>query len=115
MEKVIQTAKKFIERGFDPHETIRLLKATNFPGFLSWGVNKATVIGNEDGGNGLLFLVNGHHHKGWVLITLNFLDYYEVRLIDNEGVVKDTETDIFCDNLFDVIDEKIERIPEYNR
>jgi hypothetical protein len=47
--------------------------------------------------------------KQFVLITLNGLDYYEVRLLNDMMVVHETiDHDIMFDELVDVIDKLIE-------
>ena len=103
-------------RSFNPDETLQVLKGTNLWVFFSWGVSKLLRIPKKNYGYvGLLMKVNGCHHKGYVLITLNFLDLYDVHLLNNQYKVKESITDIYFDELFNVIDGKIERIPEYNR
>ena len=78
---------------------------------MCWGVEKVIRIGlTEDGYvKGLLLKVTGMKWKHFVLITLNGLDYYEVRLINNMMVVVETiDHDIMFDELVDVIDKLIE-------
>ena len=101
--------KKLTCRNFNPEETIQVLKGTNLWGFFSWGVSKMVRFDTV----GLLLKVNGHFHKGWVFITLNFLDLYDVHLLNNQYKVIETITNIYFDELFDTIDQKIERLPEY--
>jgi len=114
MNEIIEIAKKSAERNFDPKYVLSVLYGTNYYGVLSWGVSKKIAHADEEGEhNALLLKVSGHHHKGWIVITLNFLDYFDVRLVSNKGEVKDTITDIFVGDLFNVIDEKVEKIPEY--
>jgi hypothetical protein len=115
MDKILKLSYGFMERSFDPIETAQFLMKCNFFGYCSWGVSQTRVLKKDNEGYGLLFRVNGHHHKGFVLITLNFLDYFDVRLISTKAVVKDTVEDVFVGDLFNVIDEKVERIPEYKR
>ena len=56
-----------------------------------------------------MFKVNGRKWKHWVMITLNGLDYYEVRLLDKNQEVKVVKDhDIMFDELVDVIDRLIE-------
>jgi hypothetical protein len=96
-------------RDFDPRVTIQQIKGTNLMGYFSWGVEKIGTIGKI----GLLLKVNGHHHKGWVYITLGFMDTYNVYLLNNQYNVKSTIEDVYCDQLFEVIDNRIERIQQY--
>ncbi len=95
---------------FNIDQTIRLLKSYSFK-YWSWGVNKLGRIESK----GLILKVNGHHHKGYVLITLSFDDTYKVDIVSTHGNLLDTYETIYCDELFDRIDERIEKIPEYKR
>lgn len=114
MHKIIEIANENACRPFNANETISYLKSYNPYGFMSWGVSKKVGLGNKDGECfALLIRVSGHHHKGWVVITLNFLDWFDVRLVSVKGEVRETITDIFIGDLFSVIDEKVERIPAY--
>lgn len=79
--------------------------------FWSWGAtNFWNVLGR-----GLLFKVNGHHHKGYVLIGLDYSDTFDVYFISTHGNVVDEKHMVYIDMLFDIIDERIEKIPEYVR
>lgn len=98
-------------RMFDPKETMKVL-THNIMIYFSWGVGKKIyTIGTESDGwvKGIMFKVNGRKWKQFVLITLNGLDYYEVRLLDKNHevkVVKDHDI-MFCD-LVEVVDGLIE-------
>lgn len=98
-------------RHFNPSETMKVL--THNPMiFFSWGVNrKLYTIGKDEYGEvkGLMLKVNGRKWKHFVLITLNFLDYYEVRLLNkNHEVVETKDHDIMFTELVEVIDSLIE-------
>lgn len=81
----------------------------NQPVFWSFGVSKTINVANK----GLLIRVSAHRHKGWVLITLNESDLYDVYLLNTLGKIKKEIKDVYCDGLLDTIDDAIERIPEY--
>jgi hypothetical protein len=107
-----QTLMELGVREFTPNETMYVLTKTQggIP-YMCWGVEKVIRIGlTEDGYvKGLLLKVTGMKWKHFVLITLNGLDYYEVRLINNMMVVVETiNNDIMFDELVDVIDKLIE-------
>lgn len=105
------TVQSILKREFDVKETVELLKKSKgLFTFMSWGVSKMINLKNK----GLLLKVSGHHHKGWVLVTLNYSDYYDVHIISNKGEVKDEMTDIFFTELCERIDNRIEKIPSYN-
>jgi hypothetical protein len=75
---------------------------------MSWGARGWT--GGEDF---LRFRVSARRHKGYVKITLNGMDLYDVELISMKNEVKDTINGLYFDQLADVIDQKIEYIPAY--
>ena len=105
----LNVCKSLVQREFNPKETANLLTSYGFK-FWSWGCSKMSNFINK----GLLLKVSGHHHKGYVFITLNWMDVYDVHLITTRGRIKETIKDVYFENLFDVIDTKIERIPEYS-
>lgn len=71
----------------------------------SWGAKDWGGI-NDDA---LVFQVNGRLHKGTVIITLNGMDTYDIHLFNGAGnQVGESVTDIYCDQLTDVIDELVE-------
>jgi hypothetical protein len=53
------------------------------------------------------------HHKGWVLITLGWDDWYRVHILTQFGEVLDSYDGVGFDELIGVIDDRIERIEEY--
>lgn len=100
--------KPFFEREFNPKETLQWLTANKMM-YFSWGSNDLRNF--ED--KALAIKVSGHHHKGQILITLGWNDTYTLRLINTMGKVTGTFTDIYCDQLAEFIDNKIERISSY--
>ena len=80
----------------------------------SWGFNKLQQLKEGSECRGAIFNVDGNHFSGQVVVTVNFLDYYEVRFVKG-GKIVDEKTDIFVGNLIEVIDEYVEKIPEYVR
>jgi hypothetical protein len=96
------------EREFNPQETLQVL-THNRTTYWSWGVSKLLNMFNK----GLCLKVSGHHHKGWVIITLGFTDTYSVFYVSNNGKVKDEQHLVYFDELTERIDDKIERIPIY--
>lgn len=95
------------QREFDPQETMHVLTA-NKPIYWSWGVHNG-ICSNK----WLAFKVQGHHHRGWVLITLGWEDLYKVTLMTSKGrIVSETEG-LYFDQLVEHIDNKVEKIPAY--
>jgi hypothetical protein len=105
--------KKAVCREFTATELIQILKSDIIK-FWSWGADNFTVDGKKNGYSKLFRMtVNGHHHKGYVYITLNFLDLFNVYLTDKKGVIKHVMTDLYFDMLVKAIDDKVERIDAY--
>ena len=109
-QEVMKKCFEFGEREFNPKETLDLLKMNGFR-FMSWGPSGFRNLNDKV----LVFKVNGHHHKGYVCINLGWNDTYTVRLVSTHGNVKFEMSEVYFDMLFDVLDERIERIPEYVR
>jgi len=104
--------KEHGHRIFNPQETITQLRHFGGAGgVMSWGFRSPMNLDNR----GLQFKVNGHHHSGDVLITLDGSDTYTVFIINNRGRVLDTFEGVYFDDLFTIIDNRIERIAEYVR
>jgi len=109
-DEILLKCKELLKMKFDVRETLEVL-TYDISKFWSWGSKQLCNIDNK----GLIFKVNGHHHKGWVLITLDWTDTYTVHIISNSGVVLDTYEMVYFDDLFNRIDVRIEKIPEYVR
>lgn len=91
-------------------DTIRqqLLATTPMDVICSWGALHgfmATV--NKDMAT-LMFKVNGRLFNGYVLISYNEMDYYEIYLKDASGI-RLVHEEVYFDQLGDIIDETIER------
>lgn len=109
-QQLFASVSNKFEREFNPVETMQVL-THDLMTYLSWGVSKKINLGNK----GLLLKVSGHHHKGWVLITLAWNDTYSVYIVSNKGEIKDEYKEVFFDELAELIDDRIERIEEYVR
>ncbi len=102
--------EQFAEREFDPKETMKWLTHDKII-TMSWGFQNPIAIMDS----GLLFKVNGHHHKGWVLITLAWNDTYTLRFFSHQfKETKEKVTDVYCDLLQKTVDEEIEKISDYS-
>jgi hypothetical protein len=107
-KKIFEVCVPLLEREFNLTETMSVL-THNQNIYWSWGVNQKMNIDNK----GLLLNVNGHHHKGSVLITLSWNDTYSVYIINNRGRILNEYKEVYFDVLTEVIDNRIERIKEY--
>lgn len=108
LQSFVQSVSHLLQDSFNPAETMQWLTIDRNI-FWSWGVSKKINLGNK----GLLLRVNGHHHNGYVLITLSPMDTYSVHIIKTNGTLVSTTHDIYCDMLQDFIDTKVEKIAEY--
>ena len=107
-EQLHNFVKEKGEREFNPQETLQVL-THNRTTYWSWGVSKLLNMFNK----GLCLKVSGHHHKGWVIITLGYTDTYSVYIVSNKGEIKSEHHMVYFDELTERIDNLIERIPEY--
>jgi len=76
----------------------------------SWGANAWRA-----GDDFLHFRVTGRLFRGVVRITLNSMDTYDIKLMKVSGEVVKEINGIYNDQLTEVIDNAIERVPEYKR
>jgi hypothetical protein len=98
------------ERSFNQQETMQWLRI-NPIWMMSWGARNFTRF--ED--KALFFTVSGNLHKGIVLITLAWDDTYTVRLLSSQWNEKAKFENVYCDDLAELIDTKVERINTYAR
>ena len=76
---------------------------------MSWGFHNPVAIEN-----GLRFNVQGFIHTGKVDVVYNAgSDLFEVRLLNEDGTVKEQTSDVYLDCLVNVIDGMVERCPDY--
>ena len=90
----------------------------------SWGQTALQSLTAEDlnglninnGEGALKFKVNGHHHKGHVLVVLNGADTYDVYICSIHNslmTIKDEARGLYFDEFGKWIDEKVEYVEEY--
>lgn len=96
------------QREFNTRETLDVLTHNRMV-YFSWGVSKLYNFVDK----GLCLKVSGNHHKGWVVITLSYMDTYSVYIVSNKGEVKNEYHDVYFDQLTEIIDNRIERIEDY--
>ena len=109
--QLIEVVKGLTEKKltFDIKQTLQVLRQ-NLTIYWSWGVSDLLNINDK----GLLFRVRGHHHKGYVFITLDYTDTYDVYLISTHGNIVKKFDMVYFDNLVEIIDDNVERIKEYS-
>ena len=85
---------------------------------MSYGANTFTSLTETDERHGgLQFKVQGYKHKGWVAINLAFNDTYTIEAVKirkGEAKVCDTQSDVYADQLIQVLDRMVEGV-EYAR
>lgn len=100
-------------RPFDFESAYRVI-SSNRNIFWSWGPEFFQKLKEGRTPKGMSFKVNGHHFQGLVVLTVNGLDYYEIRLV-KDGEIVETIKDVCVFDLVNTIDEKIEKLPSYTR
>lgn len=79
--------------------------------FWSWGAHRFVAL---SGNRGLMFLVQGYKHKGWVEITYNEgNDLFDVRLLNIRKVEKEKINGVYFDQLVEAIDAHVEKVDGY--
>lgn len=94
-------------REFNPDEIFNAIH--NTVKVWSWGAHAWRKVGNK----ALRFAVQGRHFTGHVYITLAFDDTFTIYYTTMKGTIKDIQHMIYIDQLIEVIDRKVEYIPEY--
>lgn len=79
--------------------------------FWSWGPHNFVNIKNR----GLRFNVQGHHHTGHVYLFVNGADLFDAYLTSTHGTIKEKIGDVYLEDLFDILDKKIEYIDIYEK
>ena len=79
--------------------------------FWSWGPHRFIALSDN---RGLMFLVQGFKHKGWVEVTYNEgKDLFDVRLLNMRKVEKEKIEGVYFDQLVQVIDAHVEMVEDY--
>lgn len=75
----------------------------------SWGFHNPRAIEN-----GLAFEVQGYKHQGRVEVVYDEgWDLFQVRLLNEDGSVKQEQNGIYVDGLVETIDRMVEKVPNY--
>lgn len=75
----------------------------------SWGIRNFANYQHKV----LRFRVSGHHHKGYVYISLNFMDTFDVYFTNLQNEIKQERKEVYIDELINTIDRVVEYIPDY--
>lgn len=105
----LATIESIKKDNFNVNETMQVL-TSNLSVYWSWGVSTKINYQNK----ALILKVSGHHHKGYVVITLDYNDTYNVHMVNTRGTILNEYTMVYFDNLVELIDNRIERVAEYS-
>jgi hypothetical protein len=96
-------------RGLEVAKSILFqLKAMGQVEMWSWGARDFCVTPeSKEFAGGLIFKTNGFKHKGWVSIKLRN-DLYHIFLTNNKGEVVKSFTEVYFDEMVNMIDEAVE-------
>lgn len=113
MTNIVKNEKyeKLVQRDFNPAETLKVLKSPNQQIYWSWGVERVVNYNNQ----GLILLVNGHHHRGVVFIRLSWDDTYSYFLLNTDLSIKKEVHNIYFDELQQRVDKDVEYIDKYDK
>lgn len=99
------------QRSFEPKELAQALLCNASCTIASWGAQNWGFYKEQ----WLRFMVNGHHHKGWVYIILTWNDTFTIYFADLDGVIVEKREEVYIDELIDVLDKRIEWIDDYKQ
>jgi hypothetical protein len=80
---------------------------------MSWGVDNIQILEHDGESRGLKFSVNGYKFQGEVTLSVNFLDYYQIRFFQ-DGKEVDMFDDVVVFDVINMIDEKVEKQENYS-
>jgi hypothetical protein len=85
-----------------------LLRDLQLP--MCWGYFRPRAIKN-----GLSFHVSGLKHQGKVKVIYNeAMDLFDIKLLSEENILKETIEDVYVDELVNQIDYHVEKVENYN-
>jgi len=91
-------------RILDCKELLQFFQAHKFM-FWSWGPHAFTKVTESC----FRMAVQGRHHNGHVYIYLNGMDTFDVYLTKKQGTIKEVIEGLYIDQIFEILDEKIEK------
>ena len=116
----------FCCRDFQPDVLMEQIHEGHKEEVRKWNIQQQVfVLGDEETkelceqfntifGKGVLITIDSLTFKGFVFVSLSFLDLYDVRMIDQEGELLFTQTELYHDQLFGVINNFIKKHqPQY--
>jgi hypothetical protein len=101
--------EKVGQRSFEPKELFQALQCNATVTLMSWGAHDWSACEDQ----WLRFKVNGFFHKGLVYIALGWNDTFTIYYTTPTGKIVDIRTEVYIDELVQVLDKRIEFIDEY--
>jgi hypothetical protein len=102
------------EREFSPEVTMKqiLSSSKEVHSFIKWGVERSiSVITNEhDECVGMVMKFNDERFDEFVFITLSWDDTYRIRFVSEDFEIYKDVPFVFCDQLFNVIDNSMNSV-----
>lgn len=107
-QEFVKTVASKYESEFNLTETMAVLRR-NINIYFSWGVSQVINFENK----AMVLKVSARRHKAYVVITLAWNDTYSVYLVNTKGEIKKEFKEVYWEDLVEIIDNEIERIPAY--
>ena len=107
MENIKELNQKNYRDFYSMNELFHTIRGTQK--VITWGAHAWKNIN----GKLLRFKVNAHRHKGHIYIAVNGLDLFDVFLTTVQGRLVKEFKDVYLEDLVSMVDDEIERIPEY--
>ena len=102
-------------RYFHKESGLDLLRSSGSIG-MSWGIELITMIEEDNEPRAMTFNVNGLKWQGTVVLSINFMDYYEVRFMQGGEIIEDMTVEVQdITKVIDTIDEVVEKQEFYTR
>jgi hypothetical protein len=114
MENV--SMKSLCERPFNPEVTMeQIVSESNFDKFKTWNVHPLIqcMSNDDDECIGMMMKLDHPNYKDFVFITLSWDDTYRVRFFDQRGEEVEDISMLYFDQLFEVIDRRLDKFMRY--
>lgn len=102
MNNISEFDKKSYREFYSMNELVNAIKRT--VKVCTWGSHGWTKMNPYL----LRFRVSAHRHKGYIFIAVNGMDLFDIWLTNLKGEIKKEFTDIYIEDLIEVIDTEIE-------
>ena len=101
---------KAVCREFDVQNDVHRYIASSGIYRMTWGFTNPLVAKKN---LAYRFTVSGMLHKGFVYIVLDFMDTFNIYYTNKQNKIKKISNDVYIDQLIEILDIEIEKIPKY--